>query len=382
MRRLKSGTGDGSLRRPLPDRKLTRRSLRAQAVRGARPPADLERAKQQLIEYAGSEDFAARRRSLSSTAASPTRNRFFRRKTVADRSLLGRGRVRGARGDLDAGSGSRVSAPRRVRAKRSTPDRLLEILLHHLDRIEDDMRPRCAARASRSSPVQAAADPDPRSGGGSIDATRGSSSGCGSSTSARSPRSEDRRRSSEEIVTQAALNYLNKVFFLNLCEDRHLPGLLPDHARVPPDGEGRDVAGNRSRLPRAAAAADPRLGRRLEPEEERAYRALRTSSPPTIRDRVIEQNSWWELIRVAFDFAEEQFPLVYREDAYDYFRPGKETLAELVYDLSTKSFAGADEPSRRRHLPGSSLSLAGSSRRTSSAPSTRRTATSSTWSRS
>ena len=53
---------------------------------------------------------------------------------------------------------------------------------------------------------------------------------------------------------------------------------------------------------------------------------------------LIEQNSWQELIRVAFDLAEERFPLVYREDAYDNFRPRKETLAELVYDLSTKSF--------------------------------------------
>ncbi len=28
----------------------------------------------------------------------------------------------------------------------------------------------------------------------------------------------------EEMVTQAALSYLNKVFFLNLCEERNLPG--------------------------------------------------------------------------------------------------------------------------------------------------------------
>lgn len=72
--------------------------------------------------------------------------------------------------------------------------------------------------------------------------------------------------------------------------------------------------------------------------EEQAYRDLRAELTPAIRDRVIHQNSWWDLIRVAFDLAEEQFPLVYREDACDYLRPGKETLAELVYDLSTKSF--------------------------------------------
>src|SRR5205823_5517635 len=76
-----------------------------------------------------------------------------------------------------------------------------------------------------------------------------------------------------------------------------------------------------------------------DPEEEVEYRNLRRELAPAIRDRVIEQNSWRELIQVAFDLAEEQFPLVYREDAYDYFRPDKSALAELVYDLSTKSFA-------------------------------------------
>src|SRR3990172_10445070 len=81
-------------------------------------------------------------------------------------------------------------------------------------------------------------------------------------------------------------------------------------------------------------------------DEERAYRALRTELAPAIRDRVIDQNSWWELIRVAFDLAEERFPLVYREDAYDYLRPGKETLPELVYDLSTKNF----EALTNRHI--------------------------------
>ena len=58
-----------------------------------------------------------------------------------------------------------------------------------------------------------------------------------------------------------------------------------------------------------------------DPEEEVEYRNLRRELAPAIRDRVIEQNSWRELIQVAFDLAEEQFPLVYREDAYDYFRP-------------------------------------------------------------
>jgi type I restriction-modification system DNA methylase subunit len=65
---------------------------------------------------------------------------------------------------------------------------------------------------------------------------------------------------------------------------------------------------------------------------------LREELAPAIQSTVIEQNSWRELIQVAFDLAAERFPLIYREDAFDYFRPGKEALAELIYDLSTKSF--------------------------------------------
>ena len=77
-----------------------------------------------------------------------------------------------------------------------------------------------------------------------------------------------------------------------------------------------------------------------DPEDEQVYRALRRDLAPEIQARVIEQNSWRELIQVAFDLAAEHFPLVYREDAFDYFRPTKAILAELVYDLSTKSFSG------------------------------------------
>ena len=36
--------------------------------------------------------------------------------------------------------------------------------------------------------------------------------------------SENHKQVAEEMITQAALNYLNKVFFLNLCEDRNLHG--------------------------------------------------------------------------------------------------------------------------------------------------------------
>ena len=76
-----------------------------------------------------------------------------------------------------------------------------------------------------------------------------------------------------------------------------------------------------------------------DPEDEQAYKALRQELAPEIGDRVIGQNSWKDLMQVAFDLAADSFPLIFRDDdAYDYFRPEKDVLAELIYDLSTKSF--------------------------------------------
>jgi hypothetical protein len=50
---------------------------------------DWERAKRQLIDYAKSEDFAVPPPFLVLYCGKPERNRFFRRKTLADPSLLG-----------------------------------------------------------------------------------------------------------------------------------------------------------------------------------------------------------------------------------------------------------------------------------------------------
>ena len=50
---------------------------------------DFERAKGQLIDYAKSEDFAQPPPFLILYCGEPERNRFFRRKTVVDPSLLG-----------------------------------------------------------------------------------------------------------------------------------------------------------------------------------------------------------------------------------------------------------------------------------------------------
>ena len=141
-----------------------------------------------------------------------------------------------------------------------------------------------------------------------------------------------------EMVTQAALNYLNKVFFLNLCEEKHLPGFYRIMREFLPRSRAETTSSTvavflgllRRRIKDTTATWDP--------EDEQVYRSLRQDLAPAIQSNVIERNSWRELIQVAFDLAAERFPLVYREDAYDYFRPGKDALAELIYDLSTKSF--------------------------------------------
>lgn len=299
-------------------------------------PAEWERAKRQLVQYAGSEDFAVPPPFLALYCGKPERNRFFRRKTLADPSLLGEPEYE----ELDEiWSWDRVKEFQLRGAfalEEVTRDRLLEILLHHLDRIEDDMRQPVAHG------VQVVSDNPPK-----IVTAFGQWLRENAAARERLRQLYDRKLAEvgkpaqvvEEMVTQAALNYLNKVFFLSLCEDRNLPGFYRIMREFLPTTRSETS-------PTTAAVFLGMLRRKIRdtagtwrPEEEHAYRSLRHELASDIRERVIEQNNWWELIRVAFDFAEEKFPLVYREDAYDYFRPGKETLAELVYDLSTKSFS-------------------------------------------
>lgn len=298
--------------------------------------SDWERAKGQLIGYATSEDFLAPPPFLILYCGKPERNRFFRRKTVADPTLFGEAEYE----ELDEiWSWSRIKEFQlrgEFALEEVTRDRLLEILVYHLDRIEDDMRPEVVHG------VQVVSDSPP-----AIVTPFGRWLLENEAARERLKQLYERKVAEtgrpaqvvEEMVTQAALNYLNKVFFLNLCEDRNLPGFYRIMREFLPTTRSETS-------PTTAAVFLGLLRRKIhdsagkwEPKEEAAYRALRHDLAEDIRERVIEQNNWWELIRVAFDFAEEKFPLVYREDAYDYFSPRKETLAELVYDLSTKSFA-------------------------------------------
>ncbi len=301
-------------------------------------PAAFEAAKSQLMGYAQSEDFAEPPPFLILYCGKPERTRFFVRKTMADPSLLGEVEYE----EFDEVWEWRRAKEFQLRGEFALEvvdrDRLREILLHHLDRIENDLR----SQVAQAVQVVKSDSPPPlvgEFGQWLLDRPE---------ALARMRALYDRKvaevgkdsepRVAGEMVTQAALNYLNKVFFLSLCEDRHLPGFYRIMREFLPRAKSETAPATfaiftgllRRRIRDSAATWDP--------EDERAYRALRQELAPQIQSTVIEQNSWRELIQVAFDLAEEHFPLVYREDAYDYFRPTKDVLAELVFDLSTKSF--------------------------------------------
>jgi len=301
-------------------------------------PGEFEKAKRQLVDYARSDDFAEPPPFLVLYSGKPGRTRFFVRKTVADPSLLG---------ELEYDELEEVWSWKRVREYQLrgafaqevvTRDRLREILLYHLDRIEDSLR------AQVVQAIQLVASDEPPAVLGPF-----------GKWLLERPQARDRMRQlyarkvaetgktradqvAAEMVTQAALNYLNKVFFLNLCEDRLLPGFYRIMREFLPTSRTETK-------PATAAVFLGLLRRRIQdssgtwdPGDETAYRQLRQELAPDIQEHVIEQNSWSDLMQVAFDLAAEAFPLVFREDAYDYFRPEKDVLAELIYDLSTKSF--------------------------------------------
>lgn len=299
---------------------------------------EFEKAKQQLVAYARSDDFAEPPPFLVLYCGKPERTRFFVGKTVADPSLLG---------NLEYDELTEIWEWKRVREFQLrgsfaqevvTRDRLREILLYHLDRIEDSIR------AQVVQAIQLVTSDEPPAVLGPF-----------GKWLLERPQARERMRQlharkvaetgktkaeqvAAEMVTQAALNYLNKVFFLNLCEDRLLPGFYRIMREFLPTSRTDTT-------PATAAVFLGLLRRRIQdssgtwdPGDESAYRQLRQELAPDIQEHVIEQNSWRELMQVAFDLAAEEFPLVFREDAYDYFRPERDVLAELIYDLSTKSF--------------------------------------------
>ncbi|HEX5583658.1 N-6 DNA methylase [Gaiella sp.] len=301
--------------------------------------ARLDRAVGQLQDYARSEDFATPPPFLALYCGKLERTRFFRLNRIADGTL---------RGEADYEDlGSEIWEWQRVKAYQLrgafaeevvTAERLREILLYHLDRIEDSIR----AQVHQAIQIVTSDSPPPIvSAFGKWLLDRPQAQSRMRALYERKVAETGKTRADQvapEMVTQAALNYLNKVFFLNLCEDRHLPGFYRIMREFLPESRT-------STSPATAAVFLGLLRRRIRDtaatwnsEDETAYKALRAELAPAIQERVIEQNSWRELMQVAFDIGAESFPLVFREDAYDYFRPEKHVLAELIYDLSTKSF--------------------------------------------
>ena len=304
---------------------------------------ELRRAIDQLKSYALSEDFAVPPPFLLLYCGKPGQSRFFR--SVAEAATVA---VDPYEELPEIWSWERVKDAH-IRGSFAEEvvgrERLLEILLHHLDRLEDDLR----------APVTHAVQLVSAKGTPALVTPFGAWLRDNPAAMARMRTLHERklaevarpdtRQVIEEMVTQAALNHLNKVFFLNLCEDRHLGGFYRILREFLP-------ATRAETTPTTAAVFLTLLRRKIRDlagewraEEESAYRALRADLAADIRRHVIEQNNWWELIRVAFDLAEEHFPLVYRDDAYDYFQPNTDTLAELIYDLSTKTFRGLDNRS-------------------------------------
>lgn len=303
--------------------------------------AAFERAVKQLQNYALSEDFDRPPPFLLLYSGRPEQTRFYRLRQMADGTML------------DAAAYEELpeiwewSRIRDAHVKGEFAEevvdrkRLLEILLYHLDAVETDMQ----APVTHAVEIVAGAEPPEmltEFGNWLVghEEARRQVSLLYQRKIAELPGSATRKQITEEMVTQAALNHINKVFFLNLCEDRNLDGFYRIMREFLPTSRADATATE-------AAVFLGLLRRKIRDssgswdiEEERSYRELRSRLAPQIGASVIEQNNWWELIRVAFDIAGERFPLVYREDPYDYFRAETETLADLVYDLSTKSFKG------------------------------------------
>lgn len=299
----------------------------------------LERAAKQLREYALSEDFASPPPFLVLYSGKLERTRFYRLNRIIDGTLPRESHYEELGSEIWDWNRVKEFQLRGAFAEEVVDaQRLREILLYHLDRIEDSIRAKVnqAIQIVTTDTLPAILGPFAL---WLLDRPQ---------AMARMRALYERKVAetgktkvelvADEMVTQAALNYLNKVFFLNLCEDRHLPGFYRIMREFLPESRT-------STTPAAAAVFLGLLRRRIRDSsgtwdmgDEGAYRALRAELAPEIGEHVIEQNSWRDLMQVAFDIGEESFPLVFREDAYDYFRPEKDVLAELIFDLSTKSF--------------------------------------------
>ena len=142
-----------------------------------------------------------------------------------------------------------------------------------------------------------------------------------------------------ELTAAAALNYVNKVFFLKYCEDRHLEGLF----RILQEIEIDPVAGPKQAA--YAATFISLLKRRIScaaewtDKAEAEYRELIQQ----LKTGVLDRRSWFEIVHAAFLVAEQSFPVIYRPNAYDYLCPTDTTIVDMLCELRTKDFSVLDQ---------------------------------------
>lgn len=142
----------------------------------------------------------------------------------------------------------------------------------------------------------------------------------------------------EELTAAAGLNYVNKVFFLKYCEDRHVHGLFRILAEVDidPVSQPKEAA--------YAAAFSSLLKRRISrsgewtPTAENEYRGLIHQ----LKTDVLDRRSWFELVHAAFLAAEQSFPVIYRPNPYDHLCPTDETIVDMLCELRAKDFSVLD----------------------------------------
>jgi len=232
----------------------------------------------------------------------------------------------------------RRATPGRYAAQFVSLQDLVRLFREYVTRIEQEIRPQvlrlAEAAAKGSSEVQI--------GGRTFRRRAIDEIGALLSEKAAAVSAEDgagrRKQAVEELTAAAALNYVNKVFFLKYCEDRHLDGLFRILAEVDID----PVGGPKQAA--YAAAYVSLVKRRVSLAEswtdacEAEYRLLLQE----LKRGVLDRRSRFEIVQAAFLAAEQTFPVIYRPTPYDHLCPTDATTVDMLCELRNKDFSILD----------------------------------------